>query len=137
MKGQMLSRLVIIALFFTALSVPFSDKAYGAKMEKRDSGIKATLKVDAEKSMMDVYLYDLSKALKPIKDAKVTASVILPDGKKVTKELMGMEMEHHARHKVFSFMNSLDMREKGRYIFDIKVKLQNKTAKFNFIYDNK
>ncbi|MBI5491732.1 MAG: hypothetical protein HY893_02240 [Deltaproteobacteria bacterium] len=118
--------------FFVALFLAPLSKVYGAELVKTDNGIKAALKIDAAGSMTDLYLYDLSKALRPIKEAKVFATITSPGGKKVEKELMGMEMG-----KTFSFMSALDMSEKGRYIFDIRVEADKKTAKFSFIYDNR
>ncbi len=131
MKVKRLSKAAVICLFIALFLIPLS-KVYGAEMEKRDNGIKAALKIDAAGSMIDLYLYDLSKALRPIKDAKVIATITSPNGKKTQKELMGMEMG-----KTFSFMGPLDMLEKGPYIFDIRVEADKKNAKFNFIYDNR
>lgn len=131
MKIKGLSKAAVICLFITAFLIPLSS-AYGAELAKTDKGIKAVLKIDANGSMMDLCLYDLSKALRPIKEAKAFAIVTTPGKKKVEKELTGMEMG-----KAFSFMGTLDMREKGRYIIDIKVEADKKTAKFNFIYDNR
>lgn len=102
-------------------------------MIKTSNGVKAVLKIDVSKSMVDLYLYDMAKNLtNPIKDAKVMADITAPSGKKVQKELIGMKMG-----EVFSYMNTLDMSEKGRYSFDISVQSGKRRAAFNFAVDIK
>lgn len=118
--------LAILALLFLALPAESSE------MKERVAGIEATLKVTPEKSMVDLFLKDYSKALRPIKNAKVKASIKTPDKKTVQKELIGMEMEG-----VFSYMNSLDLSKKGGYIFDITVDADGVKRGFSFRYENK
>lgn len=118
-------KVLMFALLIAALPVigSASDAA------KFSGGIKAVLKVDPAKSMVDLYL-SASKTQKVITGAKVKAAITLPNGKKVEKELMGMKMGDS-----FSFMNTLDMSRKGGYIFDVTVELGETTHRFNFRYD--
>ncbi|OGP13714.1 MAG: hypothetical protein A2052_01940 [Deltaproteobacteria bacterium GWA2_54_12] len=94
---------------------------------KSSNGVKAVLKTDPAKKMVDLFLSELPGG-KEITDAKVTASVTFPDGRKVEKDLIGMKMG-----EAYSFMNSLDMSKPGRYSFDIAIKKSGKSIKFEFI----
>lgn len=110
-----------------------SSQSLTEGMIKTSNGVKAVLKIDASKNMVDLYLYDMAKSVtNPIKGAKVMADIATPSGKKVQKELMGMKMG-----EVFSYMNTLDMAEKGRYSFDISVQSGKRKAAFNFAVDIK
>lgn len=125
MKTMKILKILMVALLLAAIPVICS----ASEIAKTSGGIKAVLKVDPAKSMVDLYLSD-SKTRKEIKDAKVKATITLPKGEKVEKELMGMKMGDS-----FSFMNTLDMSRKGSYIFDITVEMGKTTHKFNFHYD--
>lgn len=118
-------KILMAALLLAAIPVVGSASGFA----KTSGGIKAVLNVDPAKSMVDLYLSD-SKTQKEITGAKVKATIILPKGEKVEKELIGMKMGD-----AFSFMNSLDMSRKGSYIFDINVEMGKTTHKFNFHYD--
>lgn len=96
--------------------------------EKESGGVKAILKIDPEKSMVDLYLND-AVSNRPITGALVKAAIKTPDGKKIEKELIGMRMG-----EAFSYMNTLDMSAAGEYIFSITVESGKKTAKFKFSY---
>lgn len=119
---------ILVILNFVLLTSTFSFDAF-ADMTKTSHGIKAVLKVTEEKSMVDLYLQKAGKTPIAITDAKVKAVVTTPDGKKVEKELIGMWMD-----KAYSFMNTLDMSKKGRYIFEITVERGN-TVNFEFSRD--
>jgi len=118
-------KVLVVALLLSAIPVIGS----ASDVAKTSGGIKAVLKVDPAKSMVDLYLSD-SKTQKEITGAKVRATITLPKGEKVEKELLGMKMGDS-----FSFMNSLDMSREGRYIFDITIELGKTSHKFNFHYD--
>ena len=118
-------KVLVVALLLSAIPVIGS----ASDIAKTSGGIKAVLKVDPAKSMVDLYLSD-SKTQKEITGAKVRATITLPKGEKVEKELLGMKMGDS-----FSFMNSLDMSREGRYIFDITIELGKTSHKFNFHYD--
>lgn len=120
-------KILMVALLLAAIPVIGSASVFA----KTSGGIKAVLNVDPAKSMVDLYLSD-SKTQKELTgaNAKVKATIILPKGEKVEKELIGMKMGDS-----FSFMNSLDMSRKGSYIFDINVEMGKTTHKFNFHYD--
>lgn len=122
---------IIMAVLFIIAAISADSIASGG-LEKTAGGIKAVLKLDPQKSMVDLYLYDMAKTLRPITEAKVNAVVTLPGGKKVEKELMGMKMDG-----VFSYMNTLDMSAKGSYSFDISVKMEARKVDFNFVCDVK
>lgn len=116
-----------LALFFAlTMALIYKTDAKAETITDVEKGIKATLKVDASKSMVDLFLNEEASG-KPILEAKVKAKVTTPEGKKVEKDLVGMKMGG-----VFSYMNMLDMSGKGRYIFDIKVEADKKSALFNF-----
>lgn len=124
--GLMTVLLLLTPALFTA------NKALAAEMSQTSKGIKAVLKLDPAKGMVDLYLYDLSKELRPVTEAKVYATVTNPAGDRVEKELIGMKMDG-----AFSFMNTLDMSRKGRYIFDIRFEAGKRTASFKFTHDLK
>lgn len=94
---------------------------------KSSDGVKAVLKTDPAKKMIDLFLSEMPGG-KEITDAKVTASVTLPDGRKVEKDLVGMRMG-----ETYSFMNSLDMSKPGRYSFVVAIKSSGKAIKIEFI----
>ena len=118
--------MALMALIFFAMPVSADE------MRERSAGIEATLKVTPEKSMVDLFLNDYSRAFQPIKGAKVRAAVRTPDGKTLEKDLIGMEMEG-----VFSYMNSLDLSKKGGYIFDITVLVDGVKRGFSFRYEKR
>lgn len=101
----------------------------GAQAEtsiKSSEGVKAVLKTDPAKKMMDLFLSELPGG-KEITEAKVKASVTFPDGRKVEKDLIGMKMGD-----AYSFMNSLDMSRPGRYSFDISIESSGRSIKIEF-----
>lgn len=121
MKNKMTILLVMLFSFSLGL-LPAAGEAETSI--KSSEGVKAVLKTDPSKSMIDLFL---SEGAKEITDAKVMASVTFPDGKKVEKELIGMKMG-----AAYSFMNSLDMSMPGRYSFDISIRTSGKTIKLGF-----
>ena len=120
-KAFLIAMLIAIAASFQA------NNARADELSKTADGIKAILKLDPAKSMVDFYISD-AKTGKGIEDAEVEAIITLPDGKKVEKELMGMKMGGDA----FSFMNTLDMSLNGNYNFDIMVEAGKTRVNFNF-----
>lgn len=98
---------------------------------KTADSIKWSIKITPLKSMADLYLTD-SRTDKPIIGAKVTAVITMPDGRKLKKELKGMKMG-----STHSYMNTLDLRQKGRYIFDVSVTAGKRHVKFTFPYEVK
>lgn len=127
---SILKRIMMVAalslMVFTA--VMGKRDAAADDMTKNAEGIEATLKINESKGMIDLYLSD-SNTRKQIADARVRATVRLPGGGKIEKELMGMKMGG-----AFSYMNTLDMSAAGEYIFGITVESGKKTAKFKFSY---
>lgn len=121
-------KVFFIAFFLMFVSTQAINNIYAAEFTKTSDGFKGTLKIDPSKSMVDFYLYDSKGGL--VADASVKATITLPGGKKVEKELMGMKMGGS-----FSFMNTLDMASKGRYSFDILIKSGDKNDEFHFIFD--
>lgn len=99
--------------------------------EKKSGNVKAVLKIDPEKSMVDLYLNDAASN-RPITGALVKAVIKTPDGKKIEKELMGMRMG-----EAFSYMNTLEMSKKGSYTFEITVDYGGTKVRFSFFYDAK
>lgn len=89
-------------------------------------GIKGRLKVTPAMSMLDLYLAD-AKTGEVITQAKVKATITMPDGKKVEKDLPGMKMG-----ETFSYMNTLDFSLKGVYTFDITAEVKKKIGKKDF-----
>ncbi len=110
---------------------PGINLAEADEMTKSANGIKATFKINASKNMVDLYLLDQG-ASRPIADSKAVASITDPDGRKGKKELMGMKMGD-----AVSYMSTLDMSKKGRYIFDITAESGKKKARFHFTYEVK
>ena len=94
-------------------------------------GIKGRLKIAPTMHMLDLYLSD-AKTDKVINEAKVKAVITMPDGKKVEKELSGMEMGD-----VFSFMNTFDLSQKGKYSLNIEVEVGGKKVVLPFTYEVK
>ena len=124
--------ITVASILVMMLSVfPGINLAEADEMTNSANGIKATLKINAPKSMIDLYLFDQA-TLRPIADLKAVASITYPDGRKGEKELMGMKMG-----EAVSYMNTLDMSQKGRYIFDITVESGKRKAKFHFACDVK
>ncbi|MBI5827350.1 MAG: hypothetical protein HZB22_06450 [Deltaproteobacteria bacterium] len=99
--------------------------------EKKSGGVKAILKIDPEKSMVDLYLND-AVSNRPITGALVKAAIKTPDGGEIEKELIGMRMG-----EAFSYMNTLEMSKKGKYSFEIKVDSGGTKVPFSFFYDAK
>ncbi|MBI5588206.1 MAG: hypothetical protein HY889_07565 [Deltaproteobacteria bacterium] len=120
----------MILIITMLVSVTVTD-SLATELTKSSHGIKATLKTTPGKNMVDIYLYD-SKTLKPVKEARVSAKITLPDRTGVERELMGMAMDG-----AFSYMNSLDFSQKGRYKFDILVDAGSAPVKFSFVLDEK
>lgn len=127
MKNIKAVLLILPLLVALILAIPGVSGA--GEMTRTKNGIKAELNLDPSKSMIDLYLTD-NKTEQALTEAKVRATVVLPDGSVVEKDLMGMMMG-----PAFSFMNTLDMSLNGRYSFDIKVKTGNATAVFKFTAD--
>lgn len=123
----MKNRIILILLVFSFGLWPAYAQAETSV--KSSDKVKAVLKTDRAKKMVDLFLSEATSG-KEITEAKVTASVRLPDGKTVRKELIGMKMG-----KAYSFMNSLDMSEPGRYSFAIEIKSSGKTTKLEFTQD--
>lgn len=92
-------------------------------------GIKATLVITPSKSMVDLIVVN-AKSGKTITAAKVAAQIKGPDGNVQEKDLLGMKMG-----EVFSYMNTLDMSNKGSYSFAIAVEIEKKKVKFDFVYE--
>lgn len=120
MKTKMFLMLIVLSLGFWPA---------GAQAEtsiKSSEGVKAVLKTDPAKKMMDLFLSELPGG-KEITEAKVKASVTFPDGRKVEKDLIGMKMGD-----AYSFMNSLDMSRPGRYSFDISIESSGRSIQIEF-----
>ncbi len=115
-----------ITCFFLLLAVTSAIIAHtGHEMEvegKVVKGVEGWLKVLPAMNRIDLYLYD-AKTDKTLTDAKVKATVTMPDGKKVERELQGTKTE-----ETFSFMSTVDLSSKGMYSFDITAKVQYKTG---------
>lgn len=122
----------LLFLMITALIFTTATASQASTLTKSSRGIKAVLKVTPERGMVDLFLYNYSKRLTPVEKAKVTAAVTLPDKTRLEKELTGMTMDGS-----FSYMNSLDLSLKGRYIFDIRVDAGTGPVRFKFTYDRK
>lgn len=128
-------------LFLLAIASPITAHT-GHEMEgegKVVEGIEGWLKVTPAMNRIDFYLYD-SKKDKTITTVKVSATITMPDGKKIEKELPGTKTE-----ETFSFMNTVDLSVKGIYRFEIIAKVQYKigfkayhsvkTVTFPFTYE--
>lgn len=124
---------VFLSVSISIFDPPIADGAGQYESAKSASGIKATLAVSPDKSMIDLYLTDEATG-REIRTAKVNALISTPGNpsKKVEKELIGMSMDSR-----FSFMNSLDMSFKGRYSFDIQVEYEKRRARFVFTYEKR
>lgn len=96
---------------------------------RSSEGVRAVLKTDPAKKMIDLFLSELPSG-KEITEAKVRAEVTFPDGRKVEKDLIGMKMG-----EAYSFMNSLDFSKPGRYSFDITMESSGRSARFEFTQD--
>jgi len=131
MKGilEFKAFIVFIAVFFLAAGISMAQSANG--VEKVDDDIKATFTVSPTKKMLDLSLTDADTG-DEIREAKAKATVTMPDGSRVEKELVGMKMG-----ATFSFMNSIEMMIEGTYVFDISVKTAEKDAAFIFRYEFK
>ncbi|MCC6503715.1 MAG: hypothetical protein IT362_11360 [Deltaproteobacteria bacterium] len=135
-----LMQAVFLTLFLTAIPVfaatehgrhDHGDTGQVVAATSTESGIKATLKVNRSNSMVDLYLADAGTGAS-VTSGKVFAKIKLPNGKTVEKELMGMKMGQE-----YSFMNSLDLSLKGKYVFDISVTAEGKNSRFDFMYTAK
>jgi hypothetical protein len=124
---------VFLAVSMSLISPAAANGADRAETTKSVSGIKATLAVSPDKSMVDLYLTDEATG-REIRTAKVRALISTPGNpsKKIEKELIGMSMDGR-----FSFMNSLDMSFKGRYSFEIQVEHEKRRARFIFTYEKR
>ena len=120
MKTKMFLMLIVLSLGL------WPAVAQAETSIKSSEGVKAVLKTDPARKMMDLFLSELPGG-KEITDAKVTASVTFPDGRKVEKDLIGMKMG-----EAYSFMNSLDMSRPGRYSFDISIESSGRSIKIEF-----
>ncbi len=126
----MKSMKVAVSLLILFLISPVMANGWESQ-EKRSGNVKAVLKIDHEKSMVDLYLNDAASN-RPITAALVKAVIKTPDGKKIEKELIGMRMG-----EAFSYMNTLEMSKKGSYTFEIKVDYGGTKVPFSFFYDEK
>lgn len=120
MKTKMILLLIVFSLGL------WPAAAQAETSIKSSDGVKAVLKTDPAKKMIDLFLSEVPGG-KEIIDAKVMASVTFPDGRKVEKDLIGMKMG-----EAYSFMNSLDMSRPGRYSFDIVIKSSGRSIKIEF-----
>ena len=116
----------VVCIFMIGFAWGEMKHVPSAGESKVEKGIKATLKVTPSKNMVDLIIEDV-KTGRTITEANVNAKIQLPDGSHVEKKLTRMKMG-----EVFSFMNSLDMRQKGTYHFEIFVKSGDKDIRFNF-----
>lgn len=120
MKTKMFLMLIVLSLGL------WPAGAQAETSTKSSEGVKAVLKTDPARKMMDLFLSELPGG-KEITEAKVKASVTFPDGRKVEKDLIGMKMGD-----AYSFMNSLDMSRPGRYSFDISIESSGRSIKIEF-----
>lgn len=120
MKTKMFLMLIVLSLGLWPAGAPAETSI------KSSEGVKAVLKTDPAKKMMDLFLSELPGG-KEITEAKVKAIVTFPDGRKVEKDLIGMKMGD-----AYSFMNSLDMSRPGRYSFDISIESSGRSIKIEF-----
>lgn len=117
--------MALVLMFFTLGQWPAIGLAETSIMSS--DGVKAVLKTDPAKKMIDLFLSEQTSG-KEITEAIAKASVTLPDGTKVRKDLIGMKMG-----KAYSFMNSLDMSRPGRYSFEIFIRTSGKSIKLEFV----
>jgi hypothetical protein len=127
-KASLLAVSWLFLCILTTVSIAGADGAgvHAVVEGKEAQGIEAVLRPDAARSMVDLYLKD-AKTGRPIIDAKAEAIVRLPSGREIRKELMGMKMGD-----AFSYMTTLDMSEKGEYVFDITASHGGRKASFRF-----
>lgn len=123
MKRIIISYITCLLLLLVTTSSVMAHAGHEIEGEgKVVEGIEGSLKITPALSMIDFYLYDV-KTNKALTNAKVMAIITMPDGKKIEKELTGMNKE-----EMFSFMNTVDFTLKGTYIFDITARVQYKTG---------
>ena len=128
---------LLLTLTLTLITSSPSIAQMGHHMDKMEGetkvveGITGRLKIAPTMHMLDLYLSD-AKTGKVIEEAQVKAVITMPDGKKVEKELSGMEMRD-----VFSFMNTVDLSQKGKYSLNIEVEVGKKKVIFPFTYEVK
>lgn len=123
---------LMMALFLIVIpAIMGINDASADGMTKTVNGIKATLKIDRTQDMVDLYLTDTATQ-KPITDALASADIRTPKGNLKDKHLLGMKMAEG-----YSYMNKIDMKDKGEYVFDITVEYGKKQVKFNFSYNLK
>lgn len=121
MKRVIISYITCLLLLLMAVSSINAHARHEMDGEiKVAKGIEGRMKVTPEMNRIDFYLYD-AKTDKAITDAKVKATITMPDGKKVEKELLGTKAE-----ETFSFMSPVDFSFKGMYSFDITARVQYK-----------
>lgn len=113
---------ILLCLIF--MSAVVQNALAAMKLTKTVDGFTATLSVSPR--MADLLLVDAGSG-RAITDAVVVATVVHPDGKKSVKKLIGMKMG-----EVYSYMNSLDMSDKGIYTFHITVKAGEKSVNLDF-----
>jgi hypothetical protein len=126
--------LILMGIFISLVaSIVFAQTSHGTAQGegKVMDGVRAVLNVKPSMSMVDVVLINADTG-KTITSGKVFASVKGPDGKFEKKELVGGTMG-----KDFSYMNTLNLSQKGKYCFDITAEIENKKVKFNFDYHKK
>ena len=126
-KGML--ALVLTLILVAGLSWAGMKHHGGEGVSRVKDGIKATLKLSPR--MVDLLLVDATTG-RTLTDAKVKAVIILPDGAKVEKDLIGMKMGD-----VFSYMNSLDTSRKGTYRFDIVTTIEGRKISFDFDHELK
>ena len=128
---------LLLTLTLTLITSSPSIAQMGHHMDKMEGetkvveGITGRLKIAPTMHMLDLYLSD-AKTGKVIDEAQVRAVITMPDGKKIEKELSGMEMGD-----VFSFMNTVDLSQKGKYSLNIEVEVGKKKVIFPFTYEVK
>lgn len=127
-KSVMISSILFVLILSGLAGI---NPAGADDMTRSANGIKAELKIDASKSMVDLYIAD-SETSWAITGAKVIASITDPKGRRDEKNLIAMKMG-----EAVSYMNTVDMSQKGRYIFDITAEAGKRNAKFHFAYEIK
>lgn len=94
-------------------------------------GIKAVFKFTPSYSMVDLVLIDASTG-QQITKAKVSVDVTDPKGRLQKKELISGKMGEK-----YSFMNTLDVSEKGSYKVTVFVELDGKRVNYSFGFEVK
>lgn len=122
----MKNRIILLLIVFSLGLWPVVASAETST--KSSAGVKAVLKTDPATKMIDLFLSGPDG--KEITNAKVTATVSFPDGRKIEKDLIGMKMG-----EAYSFMNSLDMSKPGRYSFDIVIQTPDRSIKLEFTHN--